>query len=358
MLVSFYMVELITLPGLVDLHVHLRDPGQTHKEDFYSGTSAALAGGFTAVFDMPNNATPVTTLDAVQAKIESAKKQIVCDLGIYFGSQGNNLDEFKKVRDKVAGLKLYMNMTTGEYLLDKSKLAGVYASWDCAKPILVHAEDENNMLAAVIEVVKQTRQPTHVCHLSLASELKQVIAAKDQGLPITLGATPHHLFLNVQDAERLGSFGHMKPNLATQTDVDFLWQHLDAIDIIESDHAPQTVADKQSAKPPYGVPGLETTLPLLLQAEHEDKISREDIIDKLHTNPLRILGLTAATDTHIEVSPEEYEVRNEDLKTKVGWSPFAGRKVRGRVQKVVLRGETVYENGEVTAEPGSGCVIS
>lgn len=348
--------NIIKLPGLVDLHVHLRDPGQTHKEDFYSGTSAALAGGYTAVFDMPNNASPITSEQALEAKVNSAKNQAVCDIGFYFGSQGDNLDQFHKVRDKICGLKLYLNMTTGKYLLDKSKLLATYAAWDSSKPILVHAEDEGGMLGAVIEVVKQTKQPTHICHLSQASELKQIMAAKELGLPITCGVTPHHLFLNDQDAVRLGGFGHMKPVLKPQSDVDFLWQNLDAVDAIESDHAPHTREEKEQGT--FGVPGLETTLPLLLQAEREGKITLNDIVAKCHTNPLRILALSSDSETYIEVTPEEYEVKDNELKTKCGWSPFAGQKVYGRVANVYLRGQKVYANGQVLAEPGSGRIYA
>lgn len=348
--------DLIKLPGLVDVHVHLRDPGQTHKEDFYTGTSAALAGGYTAVFDMPNNATAITTLEALEAKVASAKAQVVCDIGFYFGSQGDNLDQFPLVRDRVTGLKLYLNMTTGQYLIDTAMLAPTFAAWDCAKPILVHAEDEGGMLEAVIKMVAQTKQPTHVCHLSMESELKQIMTAKDQGLPITCGVTPHHLFLNDQDAERLGGYGQMKPPLKPQPDVDFLWSHLDAIDVIESDHAPHTHEEKATGA--FGVPGLETTLPLLLQAEYEGKISRAEIIAKCSTKPLEILSLTPAEDTYIEVSPETFEIQNHNLKTKVGWTPFAGHQVRGRVANVYLRGHKVYENGQVLAQPGSGKIIS
>ncbi len=349
-------MELIKLPGLVDLHVHLRDPGQTHKEDFLTGTSAALAGGYTMIFDMPNNATPITTAEALDAKIESAQSQIVCDVGFYFGSLGDNLKEFASVRDKVVGIKLYLNMTTGQYLLDTSKLMETFAAWDSTKPILVHAEDENDMLGAVIEAVKETGQKTYICHLSQASELKKVIAAKDKGLPISCGVTPHHLFLNDQDAVRLGGFGHMKPVLKPQSDVDFLWANLDAVDVIESDHAPHTRSEK--AEGTFGVPGLETALPLLLQAEYEGKISREDIIDKCHTEPLKILGLEADSDTYIEVSRKAHIIHDEDLKTKCGWSPFKGQEVHGKVQTVYIRGQKVYENGQILAQPGSGRIIA
>src|SRR3990167_9198909 len=119
-------MKMFRLPGLVDLHVHLREPGQTHKEDFYTGTAAALAGGYTTVFDMPNNAVPITTAVSLDQKIKLAKAKAVCDIGFHFGSLGNNLAEFPKVANKAFGLKLYLNMTTGGYLLDPDNLVNIY----------------------------------------------------------------------------------------------------------------------------------------------------------------------------------------------------------------------------------------
>src|SRR3989344_4242333 len=142
------------LPGLVDLHVHLRDPGQTHKEDFYTGTSAALAGGYVAIFDMPNNATPITTLETLEEKIQSAKNKIVCDAGFHFGSLGDYLDEFDKVKGKVFGLKLYLNVTTGNYLLEPDNLVKIYQAWPKSKPILLHAEAD--IIDTVLEAVRRS----------------------------------------------------------------------------------------------------------------------------------------------------------------------------------------------------------
>ncbi len=120
------MGRILTLPGLIDPHVHLRDPGQTHKEDFFSGTSAALTGGYTTVFDMPNNVEPITTLERLETKIASAAAQTVSDIGFHFGTLGDNFDEFPKVFDKVKGLKIYLNVTTGNFIIDKDKLADIY----------------------------------------------------------------------------------------------------------------------------------------------------------------------------------------------------------------------------------------
>jgi carbamoyl-phosphate synthase/aspartate carbamoyltransferase/dihydroorotase len=197
-----------------------------------------------------------------------------------------------------------------------------------------------------------------MCHVSSRKEMEFVIRAKDAGLPISCGVTPHHLFLTDQDAKRLGAYGHMKPYLKSQQEQDFLWQHLDYIDVIESDHAPHTKAEKESATPPFGVPGLETTLPLMLTAEAEGKLTRAQLIERLHSNPARIFGVTADKTTHIEVDMDEYEIKNEDLLTKSGWSPFAGRRVVGKVKLVVLRGKNVYQDGHVLASPGSGHILT
>lgn len=347
------MAELIKLPGLVDLHVHLRDPGQTHKEDFLTGTSAALAGGYTTVFDMPNNAEPITSLGALRAKLDSARRQVVSDIGFYFGSLGDNLEEFAPVQDQVWGLKLYLNQTTGNYLLGTENLLDIFTAWNSPKPILLHAEAD--VIKTALKVTEATGQATHVCHVSCRAELEPIIEAKRAGLPVTCGVTPHHLFLSQTDEAGLGNYGLMKPALKPQSDLDYLWQHLDQMDVIESDHAPHTHEEKAAGT--FGVPGLETTLPLLLQAEREGRLSCDDIIAKCAVNPRRIVGLEAEDDTFIEIEPVEFTISNDGLKTKVGWTPFAGRTGFGRVASVTIRGQKVYEGGEVLAKPGSGRVL-
>ena len=150
----------------------------------------------------------------------------------------------------------------------------------------------------------------------------------------------------------------MKPSLKTQADQDFLWKNLDYIDIIELDHAPHTKAEKDSENPPFGVPGLETTLPMMLTAANAGRLTQEQAIEKLSTNPAKIFNIKTDATTKVEVEMIEYEIKNKDLKTKAGWSPFSGRHVVGKVSRVDIRGKTVYKNGKVLAEPGSGQVIS
>ncbi|MEK7152384.1 MAG: amidohydrolase family protein [Patescibacteria group bacterium] len=348
-------MKTITLPGLIDPHVHLRDPGQTHKEDLRTGTAAALAGGYTTVLDMPNNMEPITSLEKLAAKQLSAARQITCDIGLHFGTLGDNLHLFKQVIGQVSGLKIYLNATTGSFVIDKGKLLAIYKAWPGTKPILLHAEDD--VSALVLSVLREMKKPTHICHVASRAELEFVMRAKDEGLPITCGVTPHHLFLTRDDQERLGPYGHMKPFLKSSRDQAFLWKHMDAIDVIESDHAPHTKAEKENDIPPFGVPGLETTLPLMLTAERDGKLTRQQLIERLHVNPARIFAIPTDERTKVIVDMTEFEVRNEDLLTKCGWSPFAGRRLVGKVTGVDLRGVTVFKDGQVLAEPGSGHVL-
>lgn len=343
---------MITLPGLIDIHVHLRTPGQSEKEDFLTGTQAAIAGGFVAVLDMPNNKEPITTKEKLQEKIELARKNAVCDIGFYFGSLGDNLDEFEKVKDLVFGIKLYLNVTTGNFLIDEEKLTKIYQAWDSTQPILLHCEEETMQMA--LKVIRATKKKTHICHVSSKEELIAITLAKEEGLPITCGVTPHHLFLTEADAKRLGPFGLMKPFLKSQKDQDYLWQNLDVIDVIESDHAPHTKMEKTGANPPFGVPGLETTLPLLLTAFHEGKITIDQIKKMCFENPSKIFNIPTDPETFVEVDlNSEYEIKNENLYTKCGWTPFAGKKVKGKIKKVVLRGKVAFEDGKILGYSGN-----
>lgn len=355
----------LILPGLIDPHVHLREPGQTYKEDFYTGTSAALAGGFTTILDMPNNKTPIATLSKLNEKIKIARKKITCDVGFYFSSLGNNVNEFQRVKNKVLGLKLYLNETTGNLLIDRERLESIFTAWSTSlhsnrlyvqKPILAHAEDD--MLGTVIKLVKKLGNKVHVCHIATASDLKQIIKAREKKLPITCGVTPHHLFLTETDVKRLGPFGKMKPPLQSRKDQNFLWKNLKFIDVIESDHAPHTIEEKGGDVVPFGVPGLETTLPLLLTAVSEKRLTIADVVRLCHTNPAKIFGIKTDPRTKIIVDlNSSFIIHNSSLFTKCGWSPFQGMKVKGRVLRVFIRGKKVFENGKILVKPGFGKIV-
>ncbi len=347
---------MIRLPGLIDVHVHLRDPGQTEKEDFFTGTSAALAGGFTTILDMPNNKIPVTSIKALEEKQKIAGQKIVCDVGFYFGSLGENLEDFKKIQSKVFGLKIYLNQTTGNYIVDDKVFKKVCEVWPKKMPILLHAEVD--VIEQMIEIAGKAGQRIHICHISSEKEFRTIMNAKNKGYKVTCGVTPHHLFLTRDDEKKLGSFGMMKPSLKSKQDVDFIWENLKYVDVIESDHAPHTVEEKNSEKMPFGVPGLETTLPLLLTAVFQKKLSINRLIELCFENPKKIFDIKTDKNTYVEIDEkEEYIIDNKKLFTKCGWSPFQGFKVRGKVKKVFIRGKKVFENGRLFAEPGFGKTI-
>lgn len=343
------MPNVIKLPGLIDVHVHLREPGATQKEDFTTGTKAAIAGGFTQVLDMPNN--PISTISpqALEQKIKLARGRVYCDVGFHFGASSESVQYFPEVADKVWGLKVYMNQTTGDLLMsDEKVLESVFSSWPENKPLMVHAEGET--LKKAIALAKKFKKRLHVCHVSLKEEIELIKNAKQGGQAISCEVTCHHLFLKDTDLEKLGSYGMMKPPLESEADQKALWEAIydRTIDIVASDHAPHTKEEKAGEKPMFGVPGLETTLPLLLTAVNEGRLTIERLIELTYTNPKKIFSLPTQENTYVEVDMEEsYVIDNESLQTKCGWTPFAGMKVTGKVKKVVLRGQLVYDGQNI-----------
>lgn len=347
----------IILPGLIDIHVHLRDPGQTEKEDFQTGTSAALAGGYTTIIDMPNNKVPITTQKSLNEKIRTAKRKILCDTGFYFGSLGDNINEFPKITSKVMGLKLYLSQTTGGFIIPKGEIRNVFKKWPKGKIILLHAED--NTLDFVIELSGKLGNKIHICHISSRDDLRKIIKAKENGLRITCGVTPHHLFLTERDVRNLGSYAKMKPPLRSNKDQNFLWKNLKYIDLIESDHAPHTIKEKNSNNPPFGVPNLETTLPLLITAMNDKRLDLNEVIRLCFEGPKRVLNLKTNPKTTIEVDIDRlYTLESKSLLTKCRWSPFLGMKVKGKVKRVFIRGKKVFEDGKVLVSPGFGKVLT
>lgn len=347
--------EVVRLPGLIDTHVHLREPGATQKEDFETGTKAAIAGGYTTVLDMPNNPEPTVTPDALQKKIQLAGNRIYCDVGFHFGANAQSSQYFEQVKDQVFGLKVYMNHTTGPLLVeDPATLQTVFSRWPRGKVIMVHAEGET--LQTALDLAKKNRQRLHICHVSQKQEIEMIRDAKEKRLPVTCEVSAHHLFLTENDIPRLGSFGIMRPPLTTEKDRQALWDNLDIIDIIASDHAPYSKEEKASENPPFGVPGLETTLPLLLTAVAERRLTLERLIELISKKPREIFGIRKHHDTYFDTYTEvdlkeSYLIDSKNLKTKAGWTPFDGVRVTGRVVKIVLRGNVVYDGESITEDP-------
>jgi carbamoyl-phosphate synthase/aspartate carbamoyltransferase/dihydroorotase len=328
-------------------------PGKLIKKTYNWHNGCNCCGIY---YNRYNNVNPITSLERLEEKISIAKEKSVCDIGFHFGTLGDNLEEFSKVQEKVMGLKIYLNQTTGGFVVNLATLPKIVEVWPKHLPILYHAEE--NIIEEALTIAINAGQRIHVCHVSSESELSTILKMKESYDKITCGVCPHHLFLTEESAEKLGGFGRMKPELKHQSDVDFMWKHIKDIDCVESDHAPHTIEEKESGNVPSGVPGLETTLPLLLNAVHEGKLSVEDIKRLCHDNAAKIFNIKTDEKTYIEIDEnEEWTIKNDNLYTKCKWSPFNGWNVKGKLKTVFIRGEKVLENGNVLATAGSGSVI-
>jgi carbamoyl-phosphate synthase/aspartate carbamoyltransferase/dihydroorotase len=350
---------MLKLPGLNDPHDHHREPGALHKEDWDSGTSAALAGGFTIVLAMPNTKPPIFDASTLDLTLNAARQKARCDYAQYVGAGSDNAEAAASLADKTAALKMYLDMTFGQLRLDDMTLwMPHFEKYPKQYPIVAHSESRS--MAAVILFAAIYDRPVHIAHISLKEEVLLIKAAKEKGIKVTCEVCPHHLFLTPDPSPRgrgVRGEGRMevRPRLATQADVDALWENLDVIDCFATDHAPHTLEEKDSDNPPPGFPGLETALPLLLTAVNRGRLTLDDLIQKMYTNPKKIFSLPDQPETWIEVDEKaEFQIRASEQFTRCGWTPFEGWSVRGKVRKVVLRGKTAFEDGKILVDPGYG----
>lgn len=349
---------MIKLPGLIDPHVHVREPGQTHKEDWGTATQAALAGGITTILGMPNTTPPIFDDSTLELSLNAAKEKAYCDYGQYLGAGPDNAEIVARLANKAAGLKMYLDSTFGELRLDDMTLwTPHFQKFPKQYPMVIHSESRTMAAAILFSAIYD--HPIHLAHVSLREEILLIKAAKEKGIKVTCEVCPHHLFLTADSplpnlGKGLGVQGRkeVRPRLATQADVNALWENMNVIDCFATDHAPHTVQEKDSENPPPGFPGLETILPLLLT---DSRITIPNVIQKMHTNPRKIFNLPEQPETWIEVDENEtYQIKAENQFTKCGWTPFEGWKVKGKVRKVVLRGKTAFEDGKFLVQAGYG----
>ena len=351
------MADLV-LPGLVDVHTHLRVPGGEHKEDFDSGTAAALAGGITTVLAMPNTTPPLSTPEVIEGTRQIAVLTIRCDVGLFTGANPSQIGQLALCAPHTVALKIYLNDTFGPLRVEElTTLETCFQEWPADKPIAMHAEGQS--VAVGIGLGAAYSRPVHFCHISRKEEIELIAQAKERGLPVTCEVTPHHLFLTSADGELLGTRGDMRPRLAAAEDVSALWDHIDStIDCIATDHAPHTLLEKAGPNPPPGVPGLETSLLLMLSAVQDGRLPIERLVDLMSTNPRRIFNIAHQPDTWIEIDTSAVrQISDRNMYTRCGWTPFDGRNIHGAVRRVILRGEVAYEDGQVLAEPGFGQLL-
>lgn len=344
----------LRLPGLIDAHVHVREPGATHKEDWTSCTMSAVSGGITMICAMPNTNPSIIDSDTLNLVNGIADEKSICDYGMILGASNSNYNDITKLSSVGVGLKMYLNTTFGTLKLGSmSTWAKHVQNWDdTISPICVHAEGQT--LGAILHLGVLYHKRIHVCHISTREEIEIVKLAKMSGSKVTCEVAPHHLFLNTEDKIRLGIYAEVKPPLAEDDDTKALWENMEIIDCFATDHAPHKRDEKQSCGCP-GFPGLETALPLLLTAVKNGRLTIDDIILRYHTNPKKIFNLPDQEDTFIEIDlDKKWTIKDTTKFSKAGWTPFAGMEVYGKVRNVVIRGKQVYVDGKFLIKPGFG----
>lgn len=363
---------LTLLPGLIDPHVHFRTPGHEHKEDWRTASKAAICGGYTTVFDMPNNLPACITKSRLIDKkkiIDTQLKEadIPLNYQLFFGADKNNFNEIPGIKDDVIGIKVFMGSSTGDLLMDDdSSLHAIFAiAGRFNLLVAVHAEDEcmiqerTQLFKAEMDcsVHSKIRTPEvaakavekaislaelygarlYLLHTSTKLELDLVAAAKAKGSPVYAEVCPHHLFLNETAYDTLKTRAQMNPPLRSRAHQEYLFEaiHLGIVDTIGSDHAPHTLAEKEKPyrQAPSGVPGIETTLPLLLNAYHDKLLTLAKIQSLTSDRAKEIFSLPQRNDWVLVDLNLTRTVDRGNLQTKCAWSPY---------EKMALTGWPVY----------------
>jgi len=372
----------LVMPGVIDPQVHFREPGNEHKEDLGSGSRAAVRGGVTSFLEMPNTRPPTTDQAAMDKKLKLAAEKSVANYGFFIGATPDNLEALNSVHP-ACGIKIFMGSSTGSLLVNNKKdLDRIFGNG--RRLIAVHAEDElrieerkqqfagrtdyavhseirDNRCAVLatelaLELSIKYQRRLHILHLSTADEVEILRQHKPDW--VTAEVIPNHLFLNVADYEKLGSLVQMNPPIRTQHDNDVLWAGLKdgTIDFIATDHAPHTLEEKNQPYPksPAGMPGVETSLPLMLTRMQAGDCTLAEIQKWMCYGPAEAYRiptkgkLLEGWDADITIVDLERTrpVRNEEIFSKVGWSPYVGRELYWPTHTIV-NGQLVFEHGEV-----------
>ncbi|MES2442798.1 MAG: dihydroorotase [Pseudomonadota bacterium] len=382
------------LPGVIDSQVHFREPGLEAKEDLESGSRAAVLGGVTAVFEMPNTKPNTDTAEAVADKLRRAKGRMWCDHAFYVGATNNNAESLAELErlPGTAGVKIFMGASTGDLLVsDDANLARVLASGH--RRVAIHAEDEFRMqdrlgervagdpashpvwrddesaiLATrrILGLARAARRRIHVLHVTTPAELELLGRNKDIA---TCEVTPQHLTLAGEEAyPRLGTYAQMNPPIRSGAHRDGLWDWLrqGVPDVIGSDHAPHTIEEKAQEYPasPSGMPGVQTLLPLMLNHVAEGRMTLQRLIDMTSAGPQRIFGIAGKGriavgydgDFSVVDLKARWTVEESWLASRCGWSPFTGMALTGRPVGTIIRGERVMWDGSL-ANAASGIPV-
>lgn len=381
---------LTVLPGMIDTQVHFREPGGEHKEDLATGSKAAVLGGITGVFEMPNTNPSTSTADALAEKLSRAAGRMWCDHAFYVGATPDNLAELPALErlPGACGVKLFMGSSTGSLLVEEpGAIAEVLRNG--VRRVAVHAEDEArlrerkgvadaaahprahpdwrdpttalNATRQLVELARKVGRRVHVLHISTGDEMDFLVDHKDIA---TVEVTPNHLTLEAPDCyERLGTHAQMNPPVRDAAHKARIWQAVadGTVDILGSDHAPHTVEEKAKAYPtsPSGMPGVQTTLPLMLTHVAEGRLTLQRLVDLMAHGPNRVFGIANkgriamgydADFTLVDLMAER-EVTHDWLASRAGWSPYQGQRCKGWPMATVIRGQVAMRDGALAAAP-------
>lgn len=386
--------NLLAIPGLVDAHVHLRDMGLSYKENFTTGTSAAAAGGVTTVLDMPNTIPPTDSKRRLEEKIDRAKKATLVNVGFHAAAVFDETTIEELHRAGAFSLKLYLpNPISPLAVGDDTVLSRLMRS--AAKnrlPLTIHAEDQTSIstpketirsfqeLAATRTTTSETRAVSrilrirklapcqvHFCHLTLHSSLRMIRNSRLRD--VSSEVTPHHLLLSSKSLIKKKWKAWMVPPLRSEIERKRLFLATAKGDTVTigSDHAPHTVKEKWTSpsRSPPGVPGLETTLPLLLTLVNRGMITLSRMQSLVSVNPARVFGLASKgrlepgcdADIVLVDMKKKSKIDPEAFHSKAKYSPFEGTETQGSVHTTILAGTIVYTEGQIIAKPGSGKVL-
>ena len=375
------------LPGVIDSQCHFREPGNEHKEDLESGSRAAALGGVTGVFEMPNTNPPTTTRAAMEDKLARARGRMHCDYAFYVGATPANIGALAELERMagVAGVKAFLGSSTGTLLLDQeSDIAAMLRAG--RRRVAVHSEDEDRLRARkhlalrgdprshpvwrdaeaarmsterVIRLARAAGRRLHVLHVTTADEISLLADAKDL---VTAETTPQHLTLAAPECyERLGTYAQMNPPIRDTTHRAALWKAVNqgVIDVIGSDHAPHTRAEKDKEYPdtPSGMPGVQTLVTILLDHVNAGRLTLERFIDLTSTGAARIFGIAGKgriaqgfdADFTIVDLKARHRIENSWIASKCGWTPFDGMTTTGWALATIIRGTVVMRDRALVA---------
>ena len=378
----------VVLPGIIDTQVHFREPGSTDAEDLESGSRAAVLGGVTSLFEMPNTNPPTSNLVEFDKKLQAAKNRMHSNYAFYFGATPDNTDQLARLKDVegCCGVKLFAGSSTGNLLVDKeADIEKVISSSD--RVVSIHSEDEDiiklrkkfirkgdvhshpewrNVECAmsstrrVVKIAERYNKKIHVLHVTTKDEVDFLAMHKKN---VTFETTPQHLTLYAPDCyDKLGTYAQMNPPLRTKEHYDRLWVAIknNIVDVLGSDHAPHLKENKDKEYPntPSGMPGVQTIFPVMLDHVNSGKLTLQQLINLMCENPCRIFGIKNKgyikegfdADLTITDMNKEVTIKNEMIASKCGWTPFNNHKVKGFPVGTIVNGHLVMSDGKVILE--------